>query len=510
MEGLSPIEKFNIITRDIPRGEAEEDYVIGEDDIKKILETRDLNLYWGTATTGSPHIGYFVPIMKIGDFLRAGCNVTILFADLHGFLDNNKSTWELLHHRCLWYESVIKAMLRRVNVPIDRLRFVKGTSYQLRDNYTLDVYKLSSLVTTAHAIHAGTEVVKQLVAPKLSNMLYPILQSLDEEYLGCDVQFGGVDQRKIFMFSREWMPKIGYRKRSYVMNPLIPGLGKSGKMSSSEKLSKIDFHDTPDMIREKISMAYSIDGRSLGNGMLALLQFVLFRYLSDMNRPFICNGVEYTSYTVVEMAFAEQRITSRYLKESIAELLIEFLAPLRQFYIDNEGLYKLAYPEEVAAAAEKQPGGLIGIRLESMTIMSINPHPNARLSVVELRNAKNQQYTGIIDGAALASVVIKDNIVVVNNCAEKMVKGVNTTTQIVSVSSFSNDAGRSVCVIKCEEIGPLTFGPADEPSDEIQTLGSTSKALKGLSVRGGSLFFLKKFESIPQVQITVEGGNVGI
>jgi tyrosyl-tRNA synthetase len=38
-------------------------------------------------------VGYFVPIFKIGDFLKAGCHVTILFADLHGFLDNMKR-WE--------------------------------------------------------------------------------------------------------------------------------------------------------------------------------------------------------------------------------------------------------------------------------------------------------------------------------------------------------------------------------------------------------------------------------
>lgn len=76
-------------------------------------------------------------------------------------------------------------------------------------------------------------------APLMSNLLYPILQALDEEYLDVDVQFGGVDQRKIFMFARENLPRIGYRKRAHLMNPLIPGLGETGKMSSSEPLSKV-------------------------------------------------------------------------------------------------------------------------------------------------------------------------------------------------------------------------------------------------------------------------------
>ncbi len=40
-------------------------------------EKRDLKIYWGTATTGKPHIAYFVPMSKIADFLRAGCEVRI-------------------------------------------------------------------------------------------------------------------------------------------------------------------------------------------------------------------------------------------------------------------------------------------------------------------------------------------------------------------------------------------------------------------------------------------------
>ena len=32
-----------------------------------------------------------------------------------------------------------------------------------------------------------------------SGLIYPVYQWLDEEYLKCDAQFGGADQRKIFM-----------------------------------------------------------------------------------------------------------------------------------------------------------------------------------------------------------------------------------------------------------------------------------------------------------------------
>lgn len=57
--------------------------------------------------------------------------VTILFADLHGFLDNMKAPWELLDLREKYYEAVIKAMLESIGVPLEKLKFVKGSDYQL-------------------------------------------------------------------------------------------------------------------------------------------------------------------------------------------------------------------------------------------------------------------------------------------------------------------------------------------------------------------------------------------
>lgn len=50
--------------------------VLGEEKLKAILAERNLRIYWGTATTGKPHVGYFVPMSKIADFLKAGCEVS--------------------------------------------------------------------------------------------------------------------------------------------------------------------------------------------------------------------------------------------------------------------------------------------------------------------------------------------------------------------------------------------------------------------------------------------------
>ncbi|KIH42519.1 tyrosine--tRNA ligase domain protein, partial [Ancylostoma duodenale] len=159
--------------------------VLGADKLEKQLATpgKLVHVYWGTATTGRPHVGYFVPMRKIADFLKAGLKVTVLFADLHAFLDNMKSTWELLENRVIYYECVIKALLMSLDVPIDRLHFVRGTTYQLSKEYTFDLLRLCGQVSQRDALRAGAEVVKQVESPLLSGLLYPLLQALDEQYL---------------------------------------------------------------------------------------------------------------------------------------------------------------------------------------------------------------------------------------------------------------------------------------------------------------------------------------
>lgn len=62
---------------------------------------------------------------------RVSIQVTILFADLHAYLDNMKAPWDLLSLRTKYYENSIKAMLTSIGVPLEKLKFVQGTEYQL-------------------------------------------------------------------------------------------------------------------------------------------------------------------------------------------------------------------------------------------------------------------------------------------------------------------------------------------------------------------------------------------
>lgn len=206
MSGQSTEERLALIKENLAE-------VLNPEIIESILaEGKNPKIYWGTATTGRPHCGYFVPAVKIAQYLAAGCEVTVLLADIHGFLDNLKAPIELVEKRAEYYKFVITEMLKACGVPTDQLRFVFGSSYQKTADYVMDLYKLASVVSEHDAKKAGAEVVKQTGNAPLSGLMYPLLQVLDEQYLDCDVQFGGVDQRKLFTAATEWLPKLGYRK----------------------------------------------------------------------------------------------------------------------------------------------------------------------------------------------------------------------------------------------------------------------------------------------------------
>ncbi|XP_063715886.1 tyrosine--tRNA ligase, cytoplasmic-like [Symsagittifera roscoffensis] len=344
--------------------------VVGEEKVKEILQSgRDLNIYWGTATTGKPHIAYFVPMAKIADFLRVGCHVTILFADLHAYLDNMKAPWELLALRTQYYEAIIKAMLESIGVSLEKLKFVRGTDFQLSREYTLDVYKLSSLVTEHDAKKAGAEVVKQVDHPLLSGLLYPGLQALDEEYLKCDAQFGGVDQRKIFMFAEKYLPHLGYAKRAHLMNPMVPGL-TGGKMSSSDPNSKLDILDSASAVKKKIAKSFCEEGETENNGVLQFAKHVIYPLIGKSGSPFEAEtgftikrpeqfggDKVYPTFEQLSSDFAQKLLHPGDLKTNVERYLNVLLDPIRKQFEESVELKKLvakAYPEE---EKDKKKGG---------------------------------------------------------------------------------------------------------------------------------------------------------
>ncbi|KAF2499299.1 tyrosine tRNA ligase [Lophium mytilinum] len=328
-----------------------------------LKEGRPLKIYWGTATTGRPHCGYFVPCLKLAEFLKAGCNVKVLLADIHAFLDNLKAPIELVKLRAEYYKLVITELLKAVNVPIDKLTFTFGSDHQLTPAYTMDLLRMSTAVTEHDAKRAGAEVVKQVDNAPLSGLIYPLMQALDEQYLDVDAQFGGVDQRKIFALAKDVLPRVGFKERAHLMNPMVPGL-QGGKMSSSDPDSKIDLLDTPDDVRKKLKKAFCPPKQVEENGVLSFTEFVLLPAgtLKYGKPQFVverrdAEPLVYTDIKQMQDDWRSDVLTPQILKPAVTDALIALMAPIQaafQASKEFQDIEKKAYPPPPAPEKKKK------------------------------------------------------------------------------------------------------------------------------------------------------------
>ena len=320
--------------------------IIGEEELNNLIKKKkEISVYWGTMPTGSISIAYFFPMLKIADFLKAGLKVKILLADLHAVLDG--VPWNLVEKRYSYYKEAITLILKTIGVDIKKLEFVKGSEFQLKPEYMYDVLKLSSITTTHDAMKSASEAVKSAKGEnvKVAGLVYPLMQALDEQYLDVDIQFAGTDQRKILVYARENLPKVGYNPRIEIMNPMIRGLvGK--QMSSSIEATKIDLLNTEEEVKRKINNAECVEGNP-DNGIMALLKYLTF--IIEDKKTFVVErskkyggDIHYKNYEQVEKDFISKKIHPLDLKNAVAREINILLKGFRESKKLKE-LHKEAY-----------------------------------------------------------------------------------------------------------------------------------------------------------------------
>lgn len=366
----SVLNSFELITKNINLNN-----IIGKSHlINKLQKNEQINGYWGTAPTGRIHIGYIAPLMKIADFVEAGCHIYILLADVHAFLDSRKSDLED-QSKVIYYRELITASLNLLNVDMSKVHFVVGSSYQYNPEYIRDLLKFLDVVTDTQAKHAGAEVVKQSKETKLSGLVYPLMQSLDEEHLSrqfgvkLDFELGGNDQRKIFTFSVDHLNKLFTdRKFTYIMNDMIPGLRnkvlekkeesdensvqQSHKMSSSESAGKIDLLFSQQEIFKVVNNAYCLEGDIMDNTILDLCKHIVFPMLHKLKKQFVIfrkekYGGDFTinNFDELSLWFSEKKLHPQDLKISVSKLIADLFEPLRNHFdsIEMKQLLNKAY-----------------------------------------------------------------------------------------------------------------------------------------------------------------------
>ncbi|WP_254830537.1 tyrosine--tRNA ligase [Haloglomus salinum] len=333
--------------------------VVTEEELHDLFDEKDEpTAYIGYAPTGEMHIGHFTTMRKLADFIEAGLDVTVLIADLHAHLDDEKSPFELLDPRSTYYRIAIEGMVESAGADPDAITFKRGTDYQLEEPYTLELYRMLADTTISRAQRAGSEVVRQSDNPKLGGLVYTLMQSLDVAALDADIAYGGIDQRGIYMLSREVLPDHGFGKPLCVFAPLLSGLTRSedadlaDKISSSDRSSGIFLTDDREAIEEKVQAAYCPAGEVEDNGVLEYLHRLVFPVLDVREEALVVERPEeyggdlsYEVYDELEADFVSGELHPADLKPAVAHYLDEVIAPVRERLLDRPEVLAQAYPD---------------------------------------------------------------------------------------------------------------------------------------------------------------------
>ena len=325
--------------------------VVTDDELDELLGD-DPTVYIGYAPTGEMHIGHFTTIRKLADFLRAGLEVKVLIADLHAHLDDEKSPFDLLDARATYYREAIEAMVESAGADPEAIEFSQGREFELDPDYSLDLLRTAADTTISRVQRAGSEVVRQSDNPKLGGLIYPLMQTLDIEALDADIAYGGIDQRGIYMLSRELFADRGETPPVCVFAPLLSGLA-GGKMSSSDATSKVNLTDDSETVAEKLQGAYCPQGEVEDNGVLEYLEYLVFPVLDERGEAFVVERPEqyggdltYESYEELEADFVSEELHPQDLKNAAAESISSVIAPVRDRLEKKPELLADAYPDE--------------------------------------------------------------------------------------------------------------------------------------------------------------------
>ncbi|NUB92931.1 tyrosine--tRNA ligase [Haloterrigena sp. SYSU A121-1] len=324
------MDTYDLITRN-----AEE--VVTDEEVRELADDPDgKRAYVGYEPSGVLHLGHLLTANKLIDLQEADMEVVVLLADVHAYL-NGKGTFEEIRETA----EQMKAQFIAYGLDEDNTEFVYGSEFQLDEEYTLDLHELELSTTMNRAQRAMAEIQGDETA-KVSHLVYPLMQTLDIEYLDLDLAVGGLDQRKVHMLAREKLPEVDYEVRPALHTPIVADLTSGeGKMSSSEGIT-ISMEDSTEDLEEKVNSAYcpptrdpepDEDGNERENPVLELFEYHVFPRFEEIvvERPEKYGGdLTYETYESLAADLESGELHPADAKGTLASYLDELIAPGRE------------------------------------------------------------------------------------------------------------------------------------------------------------------------------------
>jgi tryptophanyl-tRNA synthetase len=245
-------------------------------------------LYTGRGPSGMIHMGHLLPWI-FTKYLQDKFNVKLLFqiTDDEKFLYGQDRTLEEIKHYT--YENILDIIAvgfdrRKTKIIVDtkHIKHLYPIATQLAKRITFStakaVFGFSNSTNIGMigfpSIQATPCFLPSIIEGKQTPVLIP----------------AAIDQDPYWRMTRDVAERLGYHKPAQIHSKFLPGLGISGKMSSSKPETALFTTDDPEVIDKKVSSAFTGGQatvalqRKLGGNATGCPVFWYLRYFFDTER----------------------------------------------------------------------------------------------------------------------------------------------------------------------------------------------------------------------------------
>jgi tryptophanyl-tRNA synthetase len=245
-------------------------------------------LYTGRGPSGMIHMGHLLPWI-FTKYLQDKFNVKLLFqlTDDEKFLYGQDRTMEEIKHYT--YENILDIIAvgfdrRKTKIIVDtkHIKHLYPIATELAKRITFStakaVFGFSNSTNIGMigfpSIQAAPCFLPSIIEGKPTPVLIP----------------AAIDQDPYWRMTRDVAERLGYHKPAQIHSKFLPGLGISGKMSSSRPETALFTTDDPEIIDKKVSSAFTGGQatvalqRKLGGNATGCPVFWYLRYLFDTER----------------------------------------------------------------------------------------------------------------------------------------------------------------------------------------------------------------------------------
>lgn len=217
----------------------------------KLQQNRPLNIKLGIDPT-APHIhlGHFVVIKKLAQFLQAGHHVHLVIGDFTAKIGDptgKDKTRPILSEKQI--NENIESFLAQTAHVLDHQKINIHRNSDWLQMQSLSLLELLRHATVAQLLERDDFAKRMQEHKPLSmlEMVYPLLQGFDSVALKADVEIGGTDQLFNLMMGRSMQEKHGMQPQAVLTVPILTGTDGKKKMSKTFD-NHISFTHSPEEV----------------------------------------------------------------------------------------------------------------------------------------------------------------------------------------------------------------------------------------------------------------------